>query len=124
MSYFDKTKLTDSSGNIINPAQDDSIALLRKIVKLLEASATSDTKQRQKVVMEAIGTNNGTPTEVNATIPVTSTAAASSVNTGNVTIQYGAQATAAGSGIDSRFSMIDTARTAYANGVRAKLNWS
>ncbi|HUD44299.1 MAG TPA: hypothetical protein VMR41_02020 [Patescibacteria group bacterium] len=136
MSFFEQTKVTNSSGTIINPAQDEGVILLRKIVKLLESSATIDAKQRQKVVMEAVGNSNGTPTEAAGTIPVSgamtlsgssnavnSTAVASSVNVGNVTIQYGPQASTAGTGIDSRFSMIDTARNAYANGIRPNMIW-
>jgi len=129
MSYFEKTKITNSSGTVINPAQDESILLLRKIVKLLEASATIDLKQRQKVVVEAIGTNNATPTEVNAAIPVTgtvsanSTAVASTVNMGQVVVGFGGQATAAANIIDSRYFLVDTSRNAYANGIRKNLSW-
>ena len=130
MSYFNQTKITNSNGTTINPATEESVLLLRKVVKLLESNATIDPKQRQKVVVEAIGTNNTTPTELNAAIPVTigaaisanSTAVASAVNMGNVVVQFGAASTA--SGIDSRFAMIDTARTAYATGIRSNLKWS
>lgn len=130
MSYFDQTKITNVAGTPINPTTDEGVVLLRRIVKLLEASAVTDAKTRQKVVVEAIGTNNSTPTEINATVPVsgsvsaTTTPAASAINMGNVVIQYGAQATAAGSGVDSRFSMIDTSRNAYANGIRKSLTWT
>jgi hypothetical protein len=55
---------------------------------------------------------------------IQSTPVAGAVNMGNVTVQFGAQATAAGAGIDSRFFMADAARVAYANGIRNQLTWS
>lgn len=123
MSYFEKTKITNSTGAVINPAQDESILLLRKIVKLLEASSTIDLKQRQKVVVEAIGTNNATPTEINATIPVTATPVASTANIGQVVVGFGGQATAAANVVDSRYFLVDTSRNAYANVIRKNLSW-
>jgi hypothetical protein len=50
---------------------EESLAtLLRRMNKLLESNAVVDSRLRQKVVIEAVGTNLGTPTEVNASIPV------------------------------------------------------
>lgn len=44
-------------------AQEDSVVLLRRIVKLLESNATVDLQNRQKVVVEAfIGSGLGIPT--------------------------------------------------------------
>lgn len=36
MAYFESTKLKDNAGNNINPAEDDSLTLLRSIFKLLK----------------------------------------------------------------------------------------
>lgn len=36
MAYFESTKLKDSSGDIINPAQEESLTLLRSIFRLLK----------------------------------------------------------------------------------------
>lgn len=56
------------------PSNEESLHdLLRRMNKLLEASATSDLYQRQRVVVEAIGTNRGNPTEVNASVPISGT---------------------------------------------------
>jgi hypothetical protein len=53
------------------PAYEESLHdLLRRMNKLLESNAVVDNRLRQKVVIEAIGTNLAAPTEVNATIPV------------------------------------------------------
>jgi hypothetical protein len=56
---------------------EESLAtLLRRMNKLLESNAVVDSRLRQKVVIEAIGTNLATPTEVNASIPVSGTVTA------------------------------------------------
>ena len=61
---------------------DESMAtLLRRMNKLLESNAVVDSKLRQRVTIEAIGTNNAAnSTEVNATIPVSGTVTASVSN--------------------------------------------
>ncbi len=100
MSYFEQTKVTDSTGTLINPVQDENIVLLRKITKLLEASATADSSQRQRVTVEGATITSGTVTTV-----------------GSVT-----SAVALG-GVDARYLFIDTARNAYANGIRTNLSW-
>ena len=60
----------DASGNVVQGAQDASVVLLRKIVKLLETSAVQDAKQRQRVVVDAVGNNNSISTECGGSIPV------------------------------------------------------
>ena len=56
---------------------EESLAtLLRRMNKLLESNAVVDSRLRQKVVIEAIGTNLGASTEVNATVPVSGTVTA------------------------------------------------
>jgi hypothetical protein len=124
MSYFDQTTIANAAGTVINPAQDETIILLRRIAKLLESSATTDSSQRQRVIAE-----QATAANLNVTASVTfasaqsvnSTAVASTVNMGQVVVGYGPQAAAAANIIDSRFQLIDIARAAYANGIRAKL---
>jgi len=123
-----KVLILDTDKIQINPAQEESVILLRRIVKLLESSGTIDVKQRQKITIDALGNSGGTPTEVAATVPVsgsvTATLAASAINAGNIVVQYGPQATAAAAGLDSRFLLMDTSRNAYANGIRANLAYS
>ncbi len=126
------TRSIVSLGDGGSPASEESIILLRKILKVLESNTVVDAKQRQKVVVEAVGTNNAAPTEINATVPVSGTVSAtisalvaSGANAGNVTVQYGPQGTAAATGgLDSRFLCIDEARSAYAGGIRQNLVWS
>jgi hypothetical protein len=67
------------------PAYEESLHdLLRRMNKLLESNAVVDNRLRQKVVIEAIGTNLAAPTEVNATIPVSGTVTATASGTYSV----------------------------------------
>jgi hypothetical protein len=60
---------------------EESLAtLIRRMNKLLESNAVVDSRLRQKVVIEAIGTNLAAPTEVNASIPVSGTVTANVSN--------------------------------------------
>jgi hypothetical protein len=123
------------------PSNEESLHdLLRRMNKLLESNATVDQYQRQKVVIEAVGTNRGTPTEANATLPVSATVSTGSVTLGisSFDLQY-AQASQISpygskqnntmlhvvSGIvDERWLISDRAHNAYANAIRSKLSFS
>jgi len=78
------------------PSSDEAIALLRRMVKLMEPLAVQDSQQRQRVVVETITTGN-----LNVVASI-----------GNV-VAFG--------GVDPRFQFIDQARTAYATGIRANI---
>lgn len=117
--------------------------LLRRMNKLLEASATSDLYQRQRVVLDAIGNTRGTPTEVGTTIPISgtvtsSTPSATTLSTGASDIQYVQSAQVnpyavtsnvtfwrVMSGmIDERWRIIEEARTSYGTAIRPNLIFS
>lgn len=91
---YNTTSLTNAElsiyydDNTINQSTDETIILLRRLVKLSEPLCTQDSIQRQRVVVEGI---NGF---------------ANISNIGNV---------------DARFKFVDTARIAYATGIRAKI---
>jgi len=106
MSYFNRTKLTDSSGVIVNPASDDTVILLRRIVKLLESNAVVDVANRQRITIDSIGP----ATAITTTVPVSGTVTVSSITS------VGQLA-----GVDSRFQIIDWARQAYNSGIRSNL---
>lgn len=106
MAYFDRTKLTDSTGVLVNPASDDTVILLRRIVKLLESNAVVDAANRQRITIDSIGP----ATAVTNTIPVSGTVTVSSITS------VGQLA-----GVDSRFQIIDWARQAYNSGIRSNL---
>jgi hypothetical protein len=80
---YDTTSMnsTDVLQIYLDLAGEESLHdLLRRMNKLLESNAVVDARLRQKVVIEAVGSNLGTPTEVNTTIPVS----------GSVTVSNGA----------------------------------
>lgn len=117
MSYFEQTRVANTSGTAVNPAQDETIILLRRIAKLLESNAVTDANQRQRVIVEQA-------TAANLLVTANTTAVASTVNMGQVVVGYGPQAAVAANIIDSRFQLIDIARNSYANGIRSRLTWS
>jgi hypothetical protein len=126
------------------PSNEESLHdLLRRMNKLLEASATSDLYQRQRVVLDAIGNTRGTPTEVGTTVPVSGTVTSSTpstttLSTGASDIQYVQSSQVSPyavtsnvtfwrvmSGIvDERWRIIEEARTAYGTAIRRNLVFS
>lgn len=111
--------------------------LLRRMNKLLESNAVVDSKLRQRVTIEAIGTNNAAAsTEVNTTIPVSGTV------TANVNISTGsAQLVATSSGnpysltnqvvgnfmegpVHQLWRVANDAQACYASAIRSKLTFS
>lgn len=54
MSYIDikEVYIKDADGNIINVTQDETVMLLRRMVKILEPIGTQDSNQRQRVNVE------------------------------------------------------------------------
>lgn len=126
MAFLEQTKLTDAQGNVINPAQqpelytdkvpddgqllapvvrtahgslDDEVILLRRLLKLLESQAATDTAQRQRITLDAI-TSGLTLTTV------------TTVSNAATLAGYNQQLFA------------DWARTAYNTGIRSGLTFS
>ena len=98
MSYIDvkEVNLLNENGQTINPAQDETIILLRRIAKLLEPSAVQDANNRQRVAVEAM--------------PLIAVSTVSNL--------------AAYGGVDARYQFIDAARLTYAQGIRRNLQFS
>lgn len=136
MAYFEQTKITDSTGNVINPAEqqplytvdppndsagpvvrtaagsvDDQIILLRRIVKLLETTAAADSAQRQRFTLDAVTAGVTLPT-------VTSVGTVTTVTTVSTVTNVSQLA-----GYDQRL-YVDWARTAYNTGIRAALTFT
>jgi hypothetical protein len=125
MSYFEQTRIAKSDGTIVNPSEDESLVLLRRIAKLLESSAVTDIAQRQRVIAEqATAGNLNVTAAITGTPSVNATLQAATVNAGQFVVGFGGQASAAANIIDSRFFLIDIARTAYASGIRQNLVWA
>ena len=118
---------------------EESLAtLLRRMNKLLESNAVVDSRLRQKVVIEAIGTNLATPTEVNASIPVSGTVTATAnVNNAVTATTFNNSAvnpytlsTSQAVGLVSEgplhqlWRVANDAQACYAQAIRSKLSFS
>ena len=108
MAYFERAKLTDGSGNIINPASDDSLTLLRRILLLLKplAQITGAGSNRLSVDVNNVG---ALPTLANVTTVATVTAS-TTVNQTNM------------GGVTAFELMKAMSRTAYNEGIRSRLS--
>ena len=100
MSYLNRAKLTDNLGNVVNPVQDETIILLRRLVKIMESQAVVDNQMRQRVVVDAMPT----------------TAVSGSLTTAGTVSSLNQIA-----GVDSRWQIIDWSRQAYNSGIRSNL---
>ncbi len=85
----------------------DSVALLRRIVKLLETLGTVDSSQRLRVTVDAYNLSN-----------ISGSQSLNSVSSvGNIQLVGGATA-------DPRYNWTDAARAAYNDGIRSHLTFS
>jgi hypothetical protein len=115
MAYFEKNKLTDEDGNTINPATEESIILLRRMVKLLESQNATDIGNRQRINIDTIATGVTLPTVTTVTTVAAVTAITNALPAGTNQIGFVNQ--------DQR-QFIDVARTSYNTGIRSKLTFS
>lgn len=90
--------LKDSHDVRIDPAQDDSVILLRRVVKLMESQAVVDNQMRQRVVVDT----------------------GAIVVSGSVTVATITSLSQL-AGVDSRWQIIDWSRQAYNSGIRGHL---
>lgn len=98
--------IKDTTGVIVNPATDDAVVYLRRMVKLMESQATVDAGNRQRITIDSLGTG----TAVTTTLPVSGTVTA--------TVSSAAITTLAG---QNQQMFQDVARNTYANGIRQNL---
>jgi hypothetical protein len=92
---------------MVNPATDETLQLLRRMVKLMESNSTVDSANRQRVVVE----NSITV----GTAPTTAVTLASAPTTA---VTIGGQA------VDIRFEHMDRSHQAYSMSIRDKLAFS
>jgi hypothetical protein len=98
MPFIDANNgLTDTSGQPVNPVQDETILLLRRLVQLSQTLATQDANNRLRVSVDAW--------------PSTLTTVSNVSNIGTI------------GSVDPRFQFIDNARQAY-EGLRNKITFS
>jgi hypothetical protein len=115
MAYFEQTNITNEKGQIVNPATEESIILLRRMVKLLESQSATDIANRQRITIDAItgGLTLAAITTVGAVTGITNALPAGTNTIGSVNL----------GGADQR-QFIDISRTNYNTGIRSKLTFS
>ena len=116
MAYFEQINLANEDGTIVNPATEESIMLLRRMVKLLESQAATDTAQRQRITVDAITAGTILPT-------VTTVGTVSAITGGTITTVGSVTNIAAINGWNQQM-FVDPARTAYNTGIRAQLTFT
>lgn len=120
MAFFETAKLKDQDGNVVNPADNDSITLLRRILILLKPLGvlTGAGSNRLNVDVNAI-TSLPTLANVTTVAGVTTVSTVTTVTTvttvGTVTNQ------AQMGGVNAFELMKSMSRTGYANGIRSNL---
>jgi predicted RNA-binding protein Jag len=107
--------IKDTTNTQVNPATDDAIVYLRRMVKLMESQATVDVANRQRVTVDMFPGNVATlPTyTAGATLPTVTTVSAVTSVTNMVTL----------AGQNQQMYQ-DVARNTYANGIRQNLIFS
>ena len=116
MSFFETTKVKDADGNLVSPAEEGSLTLLRRIFQILKplSIVTGGGSNRLNIDVNAITT---LPTLANVTTvgTVTTVTTVSTVSGATVTNQ-------AAMGSIPAFDLVRAmSRTGYANGPRANL---
>jgi hypothetical protein len=110
-------EINNVAGEVINPATDESIALLRRMVKLIESQSSTDIANRQRITLDAIaaGLTLAAVTTVTGVTTVTTVTTVGTVNTvSNMTALAGY----------NQGQFIDVARNTYSNAIRNKLTFS
>lgn len=116
MSYIppsDSVNVNNSSGEKINPATEETVLLLKRLVRILDSVATVDVQNRQRVVVESAAQTSITIAA--AQTLATLTTVTNAVPVGNVATM---------GGVDPRFEFMELARISYSNGIRSKLSFS
>lgn len=116
MAFFEQMMLEDSGTNLINPATNESLILLRRMVKLMETLAVVDSATRQRVTIDAANTTTVPAfnvTTVGTITTLTNPLAAGTNTIGDVTV-----------GKRGEDQWIDIARNMYSNSIRNRLTFN
>lgn len=111
MSYFEKEKLTDSVGNVINPATEDSITMLKRIFTLLKPLGQITGSGSNRL---SIDINNAANATLGTVTGVTTVTTVTTVGTVTNQSQMG--------GIAAFEMMKELSRSAYNTGIRSRLS--
>jgi hypothetical protein len=104
----------NSSGEIINPTTDETVLLLRRMVKMMESNTVVDANMRQRIIVDtATSVFGGYNLSVGGTNYPTI-----GVPSANTTVSY--LATWAGP-VDPRWTNVEQARISYNTGIRNNL---
>lgn len=119
MAYFERTGIKDTSGQQINPAQEESLTLLRSIFRLLKPLGFITGSGSNRLNLDVNNIVGGTITTVSnvTTLPtlanVTTVSQVNTVSTVTNTANFG--------GVSSFDLMKAMSRTAYNSGIRSNL---
>lgn len=112
-------EIKDQSGTPINPASEESILLLRRIVKLLESNSVVDIASRQKIALDASTTG---------IFAYPGLGGGSLANTPTAGAPNGAQTaypiTVWETPVDQRWRVMEESRVSYQIGIRNNLAFS
>jgi hypothetical protein len=108
MAYFETQKIKDSKGEVVNPASEESVVLLRRIAKILENQQAVDPQQRQRITLD----------NVTAGVSIPSTISSGTITTVSSVTNI------AGLFSWNQQILSDPARTAYNTGIRSQLTFS
>jgi len=119
--------LQDTTSTQINPATDDSLTYLRRMVKLMESQAAVDSGNRQRITLDSLGPSTAitTTVPVSGTVAVSGTVTTSLASTTVTSISAGTNVIG-GVTIDGqgRQMFTEIARQAYNSGIRSNLGFS
>jgi len=119
MAYFETQKIKDSKGEVVNPASEESVVLLRRIAKILENQQAVDPQQRQRITLDNVTAGTTLPTVTT----VTTVGTVSTITAGTITT-VGSVTNIAGLFNWNQQILSDPARTAYNTGIRSQLTFS
>ncbi len=111
--------LKNSNDTRINPVMDDTVVLLRRMVKLMESQATVDSANRQRVTLDAWGTSVLVGTGTSASCPRVALGTDSTVGTVSSVTNV---VTIGGWAAQQMYG--DVAHDVYANAIRRNLTFS
>lgn len=107
----------------VDVATNDTIILLRRLVKLLESNAVVDSSNRQKIVVEQITANQigVAVSAAAAATPAPNPISAAAPNTPLAATTYYLPVWVGP--VDQRWEIMDRAKTAYNTGIRSHLTF-
>lgn len=108
MSYSENINLMNTNGQQVNPATEDTVMYLRKLIEILQPLATQDANNRLRVAIDS-----GTIGTVTSLTGFGASAALPTVTTVNQL-----------SGVDAKYIQMDTARLLYNQHIRSRISFT